>query len=302
MPAEDPEHDFLHYLTCDLPLGYPLKVPVVKLLAPGQQSLSRRDLLHRQSELLDFSARFLKTQPWITHLAAIKHAAVLIAIPTYDDQLVDVVDKAFLWDLQEKCKNLLEASRATIDELTALDCDRLVLLQTEASQIDDATKKVSGAIQAGFTAVEPLPPPPPEPESQPEKHVIPWMVAAAAGCVIVGAIIPPYDGGMIWALLGLIVTGIVGARALARRKAHVNVVGAEFKAYLIHENYLILCRKAVAPILTLPFEVRKSALVNLPQCLTALQALPPERDALEARYIRPFFARDETGKVAMPKK
>jgi hypothetical protein len=302
MPAEDSEHDFLHYLTCDLPLGYPLKVPVAKLLASGQQSITRRDLLHRQSEFLDFAPHFLTAQPWICYITAIKHAAVLIAIPTYDDQLVDVVDKAFLWDLEEKCKNLLEASRATIDEPTAKDCDRLVLLQTEAAQIDDATKKVGGAIQAGFTAVEPLPPPPPEPDDVPEHAVIPWIVAAAVGCVIAGAIIPAPDGGMIWALLGLIITGVVGARALAKQKTRVNVMGAEFKAYLIHENYLILCRKAVTPILTLPFEARKSALVNLPQCLAALQALPPERDSLEARYIRPFFAREETRQLPAPGK
>jgi hypothetical protein len=42
----------------------------------------------------------------------------------------------------------------------------------------------------------------------------------------------------------------------------------------------------VALVLALPFETRKSALVNLPPCLTALKALPPEREALEARYVR----------------
>jgi hypothetical protein len=90
--------------------------------------------------------------------------------------------------------------------------------------------------------------------------------------------------------MGLIVTGIIGVRMVRKDNARINAENAKFKAYLLHENYLILCRKAVAPILTLPLAARSAALVDLKQCLTALKALPPERDALEARYIRPVIS------------
>jgi hypothetical protein len=286
MPIDATELDFLHYLRCDLPLGYPLKTPVATLLSPAQKSGSRRELLHRQSDFLDFAKQFLGTNPWFTYIAAIKHEAVLIAIPTFDEQLVDVVDKFFYRDLQEKCRELREASRAVLDEATALNCERLVLLQSEAAQIDDATRKMASAIKAGFTAVEPLPPPPPEPPS--ESQLLPWLIATGIGCIVAGALIPSYDGGMIWGVLGLVATVVWGARLIAKEKANIRAKGADFKAYILHEKYQILCRKSVELVLALPFEARKSALVNLPLCLHALQALPPERDALEAHYISAF--------------
>jgi len=284
MPADSDQHDFLHYLMCDLPLGYPLKTPITRLLSPTLTLSSRRELLHQQSRFLDLAKPFLGTHPWIAYLAAIKHEAVLVTIPTYASQLVDIVDQFFFRDLQQKCKELREASRAAIDEATADNCERLILLQCEAAQIDDATKNVSAAIQAGFTAVEPLPPPPPEPE--PEHKSLPYFIVCGVVCIVIGALIPPYDGGMAWGLVGLIVTGIFGARVIKKEKARVRAEGAKFKAYLMHESYYALCRKSVALVLALPFETRKSALVNLPPCLTALQALLPEREALEARYLR----------------
>jgi hypothetical protein len=287
MQADAPNHDFLHYLTCDLPFGYPLKTPITRLLDRALTLSSRRELLHQQSRFLDLAKQFLDTHPWIAYLAAIKHEAVLVTIPTYASQLVDIVDQLFFSDLQQKYKELREASRAAIDEETASWCDRLVLLQSEAPQIEDARKNVSAALQAGFTAVEPLPPPPAEPV--PEQRVLPYFIAAGVACLVIGAMIPPYDGGMVWGLAGLIVTGIVGARVIKKEKARVHAEGAKFKAYMIHENYLALCRKSVRLVLALPFETRKSALVNLPPCLTALEALPPEREALEAKYIRPFI-------------
>ena len=103
--------------------------------------------------------------------------------------------------------------------------------------------------------------------------------------------IPPYDGGMAWGLAGLVVTWIFGARALKKEKARLDAESAGLKPYLVHENYYAHCRKSVALVLAIPFETRKSALANLPQCLTALEALPPEREALEAAYIRPFVAK-----------
>jgi hypothetical protein len=286
MTTDAPEHDFLHYLTCDLPLGYPLKTPISRLLTPTLTISSRRELLHRQSQFLDWAKQFLGTHPWISYLAAVKHEAVLVAIPTFASQLVDVVDKFFLSDLQRKCGDLREASRAAIDEATACSCDRLILLQSEAAQIEDARKNISAAIQAGFTAVEPLPPPPPEPS--PGRGSLPYFIAGGVACLVIGAVIPPYDGGMAWGLAGLVVTWIVGARVIKKEKAAANAESAEFKVYLRHENYLTFCRKSVALVLALPLETRRSALVNLPPCLTALEALPPEREALEAKYIRPF--------------
>jgi hypothetical protein len=284
MPADSDQHDFLHYLTCDLPLGYPLKTPIARLLSPTLPLSSRRELLHQQSRFLDLAKQFLGTQPWIAYLAAIKHEAVLVTIPTYASQLVDIVDQFFFRDLQQKCKELREASLAAIDGTTADDCDRLILLQCEAAQIDDATKNVSAAIQAGFTAVEPLPPAPPE--SSPARASLPHFIVIGVACIVIGAVIPPYEGGMAWGLAGLIVTAIFAARAIKKEKARVHAEGAKFKAYMIHESYHALCRKSVALVLALPFETRKSALVNLPPCLTALKALPPEREALEARYVR----------------
>ncbi len=117
---------------------------------------------------------------------------------------------------------------------------------------------------------------------------LPYFVGAAVGVVVIGALIPPVYGGMACALAGLVITGIIAARVLRRERAVLNAKGAEFKAYLLHESYLFLCRKSVGLVLSLPFEARKSALVNLPPCLAALDALGPEREALEAQYIRPF--------------
>jgi len=289
MSADSDQLDFLHYLKCDLPLGYPLKIPITRLLDTSLSLSSRRELLHQQDRFLDFSRQFLGAQPWLTYLAAIKHDAVLVTIPTYASQLVDIVDQYFFNELQQKCKELREASRAAIDETTAQTCERLVLLQSEAPQIEDAIQNVTGAIQAGFNAVEPLPLPPPEPV--PARRTLPWFISAGAASLVIGAIIPPEFGGMAWALAGLIVTGVVATRVMGKEKVRVNAEGARFKAYMIHESYHALCRKSIALVLALPFEIRKSALVNLPPCLAALRALPPERDAMEAAYITPFLGK-----------
>ena len=183
MPTDTAEQDFLHYLTCDLPLGYPLKTPIARLLASTMMSANRRDLLHRQAEFLDYAGQFLEAHPWISYLAAIKDEAVLVTIPTYESQLVDVVDILFFKDTQQKSKELKEAARAALDDATAQDCERLVLLQAEAAQIEDALKKVGGAIQAGFNAVEPLPRPPAEPV--PERKFLPNFVAISVACLVV---------------------------------------------------------------------------------------------------------------------
>jgi len=289
MPADTAQHDFLHYLLCDLPLGYPLKTPITKLLSPELALSSRRELMLQQDRLLDYARTYLNTQPWIAYIAAVKHEAVLVAIPTYPSNFVDVVDQFFFKDLQQKYTALREAAHATIDEATAQTCERLVLLQSEALQIEEATKSVKAALAAGFKGVEPLPPPPPEPSPGPQS--IPWFVAAGLACIVIGAIIPPYYGGMAWALVGVIVTAIIAARVVGKERGRVQAEGARFKAYLIHEGYYTLCRKSVILVLALPFEKRKSALVDLSPCLTALEALPPERDAIEAQYIRPFVGK-----------
>jgi hypothetical protein len=257
------------------------------LLDPALTLSSRRELLHQQSRFIDFAKPYLATHPWIAYLAAVKHEAVLVTIPTYDSQLVDMVDKLFFRDLQQKCRELRKASRAAIDEPTAQMCDRLILLQSEAIQIEDARKYITGAIQAGFTAVEPLPPSRPEPAHEPTLR--PYFIAAGVACLVVGAVIPADDGGMAWALAGLVVTAIVGARVIKKERTRVHAENAKFKAHLLHEHYFARCRKSVALVLALPFETRKSALVNLPPCLAALEALPPEREVLEAKYITPFI-------------
>lgn len=286
MPADEPQHDFLHYLTCDLPLGYPLKTPISKLLSPPQQSASRRELLHQQSRFLDFASQFLPTHPWIAYLAAIKHEAVLVAIPTYASQLVDIVDITFFHDLQRKNRDLRDASRAAMDEATASTCDRIILLQCEAAQIEDAQKYITGAIQAGYTAVEPLPPPPPEP--LPAHRLLPNFIVIGAACLAVSAMIPLVYGGVAWGLAGAAATWYFGAQVFKKEEARFEAEMVRYKASLVFENYHELCRRSVAPILALPLETRKSALGNLPPCLAALEALQPEREDLEARFIRPF--------------
>jgi len=271
---------------CDLPLGYPLKTSITKLLDSSLMS-TRRELLHQQSDFLDFAKHYLPTQPWVTYLAAVKHEAVLVTIPTYAVHLVDIVDQLFFAELKEKCKDLREASRAAIDGPTALICERLVLLQSEAAQIEDALKNVNAALDAGFTTLEPLPPPPPEPV--PAQRVMPYFVTAGAVCLIVGFVIPPQYGGMAWALLGLIITGVVAARVIAKERTRVKTEGNRFGSYLIHESYYALCKKSVALVLALPFEIRKNALTDLAPCKPALEQLPLEREAMEASYITPFF-------------
>jgi len=287
MSAESDQLDFLHYLLCDLPLGYPLKTPVTRLLDTSLTLSSRRELLHQQARFLNYSKNFLGPHPWLTYLAAMKHEAVLVTIPTYASQIVDIVDQLFFSELQQKCKEVRDIARAEIDDATALRCERLILLQSEAPQIEDARKSFSGALAAGFKGVEPLPALPPEPK--PAHGARAYYIGGGVISLVVGAAIPPYYGGMAWALAGLVVTGIVAARVVRKEKARVEAEGVKFKAYMIHENYYTLCKKSVALVLALPFEARKSALVDLAPCLTALDALPPERDALEAMYIRPFL-------------
>jgi len=289
MPAESDQLDFLHYLLCDLPFGYPLKTPVTRLLDTSLTFASRRELLHQQARFLDYSKNFLGPHPWITYLAAIKHEAVFVTIPTYSAQLVDIVDQLFFNELQQKCKEVRDISRAGIDDATALTCERLILLQSEAPQIEDARKSVRAALAAGFKGVEPLPPPPPEPA--PAHGAWAYYLGGGVISLIIGAVIPPFCGGMAWAVAGLVVTGIVATRFVRKEKVRVDTEGAKFKAYMIHESYYSLCKKSVALVLALPFEVRKSALVDLSPCLTALDALAPERDALEAMYIRSFLSK-----------
>ena len=286
MPADTAQLDFLHYLMCDLPLGYPLKTSITKLLDSSLMS-TRRELLHQQSDFLDFAKHYLPTQPWITYLAAVKHEAVLVTIPTYAVHLVDIVDQLFFAELKEKCKDLREAARAAIDEPTALVCERLVLLQSEAPQIEDALKNVNAALDAGFTTLEPLPPPPPEPV--PAQRVMPYFATAVGVFLIAGLVIPPEYGGGIWALIGLIVTGVIAARVITKEKSRVKSEGNRFGTYLIHESYYALVRKSVALVLALPFEIRKNALNDLAPCKPALEQLPLEREAMEAAYITPFF-------------
>ena len=287
MPADADQLDFLHYLKCDLPLGYPLKTPITRMLDTSLPLSSRRELLHQQDSFLEFSSQFLSAQPWITYLATIKHEAVLVTIPTYASQLVDIVDQHFFGELQQKYKQLRETSRAAIDENTALTCERLLLLQTEAAHIEDAIQSISGAIQAGYTALDPLPRPPPEP--LPARRKLPWFISAGVACLVIGALIPSYFAATAWVLIGLIVTTVTAARVMGRDKARADEEGGRFKAYLIHESYHALCKKSISLVLALPFDVRKSALTNLTPCLAALQALPPERESLEAAYITPFL-------------
>jgi hypothetical protein len=286
MPADTAQLDFLHYLMCDLPLGYPLKTSITKLLDSSLMS-TRRELLHQQNDFLEFSRPYLDTQPWITYLATVKHEAVLVTIPTYASQLVDIVDQLFFSELQQKCKELRAAARERIDEATALTCERLILLQSEAPQIEDALKSINGALDAGFTTLEPLPPPPPEPV--PAQRVLPYFITAGVVCLVIGFVIPPEYGGMAWALLGLIVTGLVAWRVMGKEKARVKAEGNRFGGYLIHESYYALVRKSVALVLALPFEIRKAALTDLAPCKPALEDLPREREAMEAAYIKPFF-------------
>ena len=279
MSADTAQLDFLHYLICDLPLGYPLKTSIAKLLDSSMMS-TRRDLLHRQSDFLDFAKHYLPTQPWITYLAAVKQEAVFVTIPTYAVHLVDIVDQLFFNVQKEKCKELRAAARAAIDEPTALVCERLVLLQSEAKQIEDALKNVTGALDAGFTALEPLPPAPPEPVLA--QWTMTYLVMAGMASLVIGFVIPLEYGGMAWALIGLIITGVVGMRVIGKEKARMKDEGALFGTYLIHESYYALCRKSIALVLALPFEIRKAALSDLGPCKPALEALLAERDAMEA--------------------
>jgi hypothetical protein len=286
MPAEAPDHAFLQYLTCDLPQGYPLKTPMAKLLAPAPAISARRELFQQQDRFLDLARQFLETQPWIAYLAAIKHEAVFVIIPTHAAQLVDVVDISFFNDLQQKFRELLDVSRKAVEDATAQDCERLLLLQTEGEQIDDAKKYVSGAIRAGFKAVEPLPPPLPEPPSGSKS--LRSLIALGISGFVLGAMVPWRYGGIVWGVVAVIITAVVGSRIVRKEMSASQAKSVEFKAYLIHENYHSFCRKSVGLVLALPFEVRQTALVDLPSCLIALEALGPEREALEARYIRPF--------------
>jgi len=286
MPDDTHESDFPRYLTCDLPLGYPLKTPISKLLAPNPSMASRRELIHQQAHLLDLAKQFLGTHPWISYLAVIKHEAVLVIIPTYASQLVDIVDVAFFEGLQQSSRELRESARAAIDEATALNCERLILLQSEAPQIENACRSIRGALEAGFTAVEPLPNPPKEPSTGLEQ--LRYFIAGGVACIALSAMIPWHFGGMAWGLAGAVAAGIAAAREIEKQQPIIAEESATFKAYLIHESYHALCRKTVSLVLALPFETRKSALVNLPACLKVLEALRPERAALEAAYITPF--------------
>jgi hypothetical protein len=115
MSDDAPDSDFLRYLMCDLPLGYPLKSPISKLLVPNPTMAARRELLYQQDKFLDVANKFLPTHPWISYIAAIKHEAVLVIIPNYASQLVDIADVHFFTELQQKAKELQETSRAAID-------------------------------------------------------------------------------------------------------------------------------------------------------------------------------------------
>jgi len=243
---------FLTYLTCDPPAGYPFRTATFPEHSLVLKERERRQFVHQQSVFLETARPFAVSHPWIAYLASLKNEAVLAVIPVDSTPFIDVADQKFLRDSQQKWKALRLETQAAIDQATALSCERLVLLQREASKIDECEKKLRTALDAGFTALKPLPPKPPEP-------VHGWL-AEIAGAV----------------------AGKIKADQAAKK--------ANWKAWLLQEMYLAVCQGSLHSVTSLPPETRSNGTADLPASLAVLQNLRQERAALVENYITPYVA------------
>jgi hypothetical protein len=164
MPANVPGDSFPEYLKCDLPFGYAASAPLMLPFAAPLKESQRKDVIDLQTRFLDLAERLADSHPWIAYLAALKHDVVLILLSKQPLQFCAIADQKTYNDAQQKWRALRKKSRSAIDDATALNCERLVLLQRESATIEDAEEKLRATLAAGYTALEPLPPEPPPPD------------------------------------------------------------------------------------------------------------------------------------------
>ncbi len=93
MSSGTQDSDFLTYLKCELPFGYPFEPPLTPQLLPILKERQRMELVCRQAAYFKAANQVAPTHPWIAYIAALKHEAILSFIPVETTPFVNVADQ-----------------------------------------------------------------------------------------------------------------------------------------------------------------------------------------------------------------
>ena len=249
MSSDSATTSFVAYLTCGLPFGYPSEPPITPQFLETLRERQRKELVLQQAAFYETANAFAGQCPWIAYIAALKHEAVLAAIPIELPQFVQVTDQKIFNDCHLNWRRLRNESRPAIEDGIAFFCERLIQLQREAWKIDGLENTLRSALAAGFTALLPLDETPPE--------------------------LPKGLGANLASAVGL-------------DKERREEIEAKIKAWHRQDSYLQLALRTLNKISSLPFETRQNGLKNVPGCLEALKGLREEREILIANYITPY--------------
>ena len=251
MSSSPHDSDFLIYLTCELPFGYPFDPPLTPQLLPVLKERHRMELVCRQAAYFETANQLVQSHPWIAHIAALKHEAILSFIPVETTPFVNVADQKVFNTCHQNWRQLRNESRRAIEDGIAFFCERLVKLQREAGKIDELEKRLTAALAAGFKALLPMTDEPPKPP----------------------------EG------LGVEIAGVLGLGKARRVEAE-----ARIKTWHLQDSYLQTCQQLLNKISSLPLETRREGLKDVPGTLTALKGLEEEREVLKETYITPYVA------------
>jgi hypothetical protein len=246
--AQDSE--FLTYLKCELPFGYPFEPPLTPQLLPILKERHRMELVYRQAAYFETANQLAATHPWIGYIAALKHEAILSFVPIETTPFVNVADQKVFNTCHQNWRQLRNESRRAIEDGIAFFCERLVMLQRDAAKIDDMEKRLLAALASGFTALLPITD---EPPKMPEG-------------------------------LGTDIAGVLGLNKARRKKAE-----AEIKTWHLQDSYLQMCQQAINKISSVPPETKREGLKDVPGTLAALNGLKEEREILKGNYITPYL-------------
>jgi len=251
MSSGSQDSEFLTYLKCELPFGYPFEPPLTPQLLPILKERQRMELVRRQAAYFETANQFAPTHPWIAYIAALKHEAILSFIPVETTPFVNVADQKVFNTCHQHWRQLRNESRRTIEDGIAFFCERLVMLQRDAARIDDMEKRLQAALAAGFTALLPITNEPPKlPEG-----------------------------------LGTDIAGVLGLKSARRKKAE-----AAIKTWHLQDSYLQMCQQALNKISSVPAETKREGLKAVPGTLAALNGLKEEREVLKENYITPYLS------------
>ena len=250
MSSDAQDSEFLIYLTCGLPFGYPFEPPLTPQLLSNLKERQRMEVVYQQAAYFEAASQLAPSHPWIAYLAALKHEAILSFIPIETTPFVSVTDQKIFNTCHQNWRQLRNDSRRGIEEGIAFFCERLVMLQRDAARIDDLEKRLRAALAAGFPALLPIAN---EPPKMPEG-------------------------------LATEIAGVLGL-STARKKAE-----AAIKTWHLQDSYLQMCQQALNKISSISPEAKREGLKDVQGTVAELNGLKEEREILKGNYITPYIA------------